>query len=120
MCNVSMRADASCDGARGLGFRGGHPLRGGRPAGATCASAWLPVYTSAPRCAFTRVAGWGGDVHARGLDASEYRVAREVGQHAKARFKGSISHLEKSKARILNYPTMGESDGASLRWMGDA
>ena len=77
-------------------------------------------YECVARCAFTRVVGWGGDVHARGLDASEYRVAREVGQHAKARFKGSISHLEKPKVRILDYPTMGESDGASLRWMGDA
>lgn len=77
-------------------------------------------YECVARCAFARVAGWGGDVHARGLDASEYRVAREVGQHAKARFNGSISHLEKPKVRILDYPTMGESDGASLRWMGDA
>lgn len=51
-----------------------------------------------------------------------FRVSRGMryGQHAKARFKGSISHLEKPKVRILNYPTMGESDGASLRWMGDA
>lgn len=89
-------------------------LRGSRPAGATCASVWLPVYTSAPRCAFTRVAGCGGDVHARGHDASDYRVAREVGRQAKARFKGSITHLEKPKVCILNYPTMGESDGASL------
>ena len=48
-------------------------------------------------------------------------IARTVRwQQAKARFKGSISHLEKPKVRILDYPTMGESDGASLRWMGDA
>lgn len=67
-----------------------------------------------------RGVGWGGDVHARALDASGYRAACGVGQHAKARFKGSISHLEKPKVRILDYPTMGESDGASLRWMGDA
>ena len=87
MCNASMRADASCDGAR---------------------------------CAFTRVAGCGGDVHARRFDASEHRVAREVGQHTKPRFKGSISHLEKSKVCILDYPTMGESTGVSLRQMGDA
>lgn len=46
------------------------------------------------------------------------RIVRR--QQAKARFKGSISHLEKPKVRILDYPTMGESDGASLRWMGDA
>ena len=120
MCNASMRADASCDGARCLGFRGSRQLRGSRPAGATCASAWLPVYTSAPRCAFTRVAECGGDVHARGLDASEHRVARGVGQHTKPRFKGSISHLEKTKVHILNYPTMGESDGRLLAMDGDA
>ena len=86
-----------------------------------CASDRFLVHTSVWRDVPSRGSrGGGGDVHARGLDASEYRVAREVGQHAKARFKGSISHLEKSKARILNYPTMGELDGASLRWMGDA
>ena len=48
-------------------------------------------------------------------------IARTVRwQHAKARFNGSISHLEKPRVRILDYPTMGESDGVSLRWMGDA
>ena len=87
-----------------------------------CASDRFLVHTSVWRDVPSRGSrgGGGGDVHARGLDASEYRVAREVGQHAKARFKGSISHLEKPKLRILDYPTMGESDGASLRWMGDA
>lgn len=59
-------------------------------------------------------------MHARGLDASDYRADREVGQHAKVRFNGSISHLEKPKVCILDYPTMGELDGTSLRWMGDA
>lgn len=114
-----MRADASCDGARSWAFVAAihfvvavqHGLR---------VHAWFPVHTSVPRCAFTQAAGWGGDVCARGLDASEYRVAREVGQHAKARFKGSISHLEKPKVRILNYPTMGESDGRLLAMDGDA
>ena len=95
-------------------------LRGSRPTEATCASAWLPVHASASRCAFTRVVECGGDVHARGLDASEHRVARGVGQHTKPRFKGSISHLEKTKVRILNYPTMGESDGRLLAMGGDA
>ena len=95
-------------------------LHGSRPTEATCASAWFSVHASAPRCAFTRVAGCGGNVHARGLDASEHRVARGVGQHTKPRFKGSISHLEKTKVRILNYPTMGESDGRLLAMDGDA
>lgn len=48
-------------------------------------------------------------------------IARNVRwQHAKARFNGSISHLEKTKVRILNYPTMGESDGRLLAMDGDA
>lgn len=115
-----MRADASCDGARCLGFRGSRPVTWQPSNRAACASAWLPVYTNAPRCAFTRVAECGGDVHARGLDASEHRVARGVGQHTKPRFKGSISHLEKTKVHILNYPTMGESDGRLLAMDGDA
>lgn len=34
--------------------------------------------------------------------------------------KGSIPHLEKPKVRILDYPMMGESVGASLWQMGDA
>ena len=75
-------------------------LRGCRPAGASCASVWLPVYTSAPRCAFTRVAGCGGDVHARGHDASDYRVAREVGQHAKADLKARFRTLKNRRSEF--------------------
>ena len=69
-------------------------LRGSRPAGVTRASAWFSVYTSAPRCAFTRAAGRGGDVHARGLDAFECRVVHGVGQHAKARLKARFRILK--------------------------
>ena len=49
-------------------------------------------------------------------------VSRDMryGQHEKARFKGSASHLEKPGVRILDYPMMGESSGASLWQMGDA
>lgn len=53
-------------------------IRGGRPIEATCASAWFRPCECVARCAFTRVAGWGGNVHARGLDASDYRADREV------------------------------------------
>ena len=55
-----------------------------------------------------------------GLPSSGLRTVRGDGQHAKARFKGSTSHLEKPGVRILDYPMMGESSGASLRQMGDA
>ncbi len=49
-----------------------------------------------------------------GLPSSGFRAVR--GEAC----KGSISHLEKPGVRILDYPMMGESVGASLRQMGDA
>lgn len=51
-----------------------------------------------------------------GLPSSGLRTVRGDGQHAKAQFL----HLEKPKVRILDYPMMGESSGASLWQMGDA
>lgn len=44
-----------------------------------------------------------------GLPSSGLRAVHGVGQHAKARFKASIPHLEKPGVRILDYPMMGES-----------
>lgn len=70
------------------------------------------------------------------LSVKSHHVACELGQGAHvcglalfrssrgsrggAACKGWIPHLEKPKVRILDYPMMGESVGASLRQMGDA
>ena len=58
----------------------------------------------------------GQGAHVCGL--ALFRSSR--GSRGGAACKGSIPHLEKPKVRILDYPMMGESVGASLRQMGDA
>lgn len=105
-----MHADASFDGRDAGGFRGGHPtgaVRAGdwtsRPAGV------LGVKSIHGACE----AGSMRPCFAGSFSSSLRAVRGEA-------CKGSISHLEKPKVRILDYPMMGESVGASLRRMGDA
>ena len=94
-------------------------LRGSRPTGLRAPVLGFPS-TRVRRDAPSR--GSRGGVETCMLaDSMLPTIARNVRwQHAKARFNGSISHLEKTKVRILNYPTMGESDGRLLAMDGDA